>query len=157
MAALVDPTRIKHNVGVLILARCVCERGSCSCHGGEEQCARYVSICVCVRDRRRISLAAAKKDPSAGGTLPSKLFRFFAPHPPDPPPRSHWLCRPGMGSCSRAERPDCSPVLFRHGSSSETGPAKASIALNASTCVLCALARVYVHVCEGVLTPISAR
>lgn len=66
MAVLMD--QIKHNVGVLILARCVCGRGSCSCHRG---CAQYVSIYVCVTTEGSPWLQL-KRILQQGGDLPSK-------------------------------------------------------------------------------------
>lgn len=83
MAVLVDLTQIKHNVGVLILARWVCERGSCSCHRGRSAMCTvcvFPYVCVCVWPQKDLP-GCSKKDPSAsraGPSLPS--FPLPSPH-----------------------------------------------------------------------------
>lgn len=151
MAPLVDLTQIKHNVGVLILARVCVKEEAAPVTRGEEQRAQYVFPYACMCDRRRISLAVAKRILQRGHT-PFQAFRFLAPHPPD--------FHPGL-TCSVfqgwAELADCSPAC----------PAKASSALNVlKVCLhtaflfvlsLRALKCVSAHMGEGVSTPCSSQ
>lgn len=155
-APLVDLAQIKHNVGVLILARVCVKEEAAPVTRGEEQCVQYVFPYACICECRRISLAAAKRILRRGHP-PFQAFRFLTPTPSRTPPRPHWFCLLGMGCSSRAELTDCSPVCL----------AKASSAVNVLKVCLHtvflfvlsfrALICVSAHISEGVLTPCSAQ
>lgn len=103
MAPLVDLTQIKHSVGVLILARVCVKEEAAPVTRGEGQRVQYVFPYACMCDRRRISLASAKKILQRGHP-PFQAFRFLAPHPPDlhpgltGPVSQGWAALPGQSS-----------------------------------------------------------
>lgn len=126
--------------------------------GGEAQCVQYVCfhMCVCVCDRRRISLAAAKRIlQRAGPDPPFQAFRFLRPTPSRPPPKASLALSPWDGQQSQGR----ARWLFLCYSVKVLPPwrqRQASLCIS-GVCFQPMSSCVFMCVCEGVLTPISAR
>lgn len=108
-----------------------------------------VQFVQCVSDRRRISLAAAKRI-LLQGDPPFQAFRFPAPHPPDLHPgltgsvAQGWAVVPGQSLL-------IVPLCYSNTVLPPRGPGQGK------HCVGCIDGVCFESVCEGVLTPISAK
>lgn len=114
-AGLVDPTQIKYNVGVLILAPLSVWKRKLLLSPGEKSnvYSMRVSICVCVClcDRRRSPWLHLKRILQRGDP-PFQAFRFLAPHPLQPSTQASLALSPRNGAADPGQSPLIVPLCY---------------------------------------------